>query len=285
MSTALRHSTLFLALALCLVNVPIAAGAEEERMVVAVTILPQKALVSAVAGDLVEVITLVPAGTSPGNYEPTPMEMEAFSKAKVYFTIGVPTEKANILPGAKDMEVVDLASIVAEQYPDRQFASGGRDPHIWLSPKRAVVMVYAIAEKLRELDPDKATTYEANAEAYVAQLVELDQYMASTFGGVSKKVFFAFHPAYGYIAEDYGLTMYSLEENGKEATPRKLAEMIDLARAEGIKTIFSQAEIDSKQPDAFAEEIGGEKIMLTPLSEDYIANLKSMADAIAGSMK
>jgi len=79
--------------------------------------------------------------------------------------------------------------------------------------------------------------------------------------------------------------MYSLEENGKEATPRKLAEMIDLARDEGNKTIFSQAEIDSKQPDAFAEEIGGEKIMLTPLSEDYIANLKSMADAIAGSMK
>jgi len=164
MSTALRHSTLFLALVLCLVNVSIPARAEEERMIVAVTILPQKALVSAVAGDLVEVMTLVPAGTSPGNYEPTPMEMEAFSKAKVYFTIGVPTEKANILPDAEDMEVVDLASIVAEQYPDRQFASGGRDPHIWLSPKRAVMMVNAIAEKLRELDPDNSTNYEANAK-------------------------------------------------------------------------------------------------------------------------
>ncbi len=77
---------------------------------------------------------MVPAGTSPGNYEPTPMEMEAFSEAKVYFTIGVPTEKANILPEAKDMEVVDLASIVAGQYPDRLFSSGSRDPHIWLSP-------------------------------------------------------------------------------------------------------------------------------------------------------
>ena len=145
MSTALRHSTLFLALALCLVNVPIAAGAEEERMVVAVTILPQKTMVEAVAGDLVDVIAMVPAGTSPGNYEPTPMEMESFSKAKIYFTIGVPTEKTNILPEAKDMEIVDLASIVAEQYPDRLFSSGSRDPHIWLSPKRAIVIDDEIA--------------------------------------------------------------------------------------------------------------------------------------------
>ncbi len=283
-SLVLKRFALLLALALCLTGLTVPALAESDKMVVAVTILPQKALAEAVAGDLAEVIAMVPAGTSPGNYEPTPMEMEAFSKAKAYFTIGVPTEKANILPSAKDMAIVDCAAIVAEQYPDRQFSSGSRDPHIWLSPKRAIVMVSAMAAKLGELDPDNAATYTANAEVYVAQLTELDQYMASAFDGMRKKEFFAYHPAYGYIADDYGLTMYSLEEDGKEATPQKLAEMIDLAKAEGIKTIFSQAEIDSKQPDAFAEEIGGEKVMLAPLSEDYIPNLKSMADAIAGSM-
>jgi zinc transport system substrate-binding protein len=61
--------------------------------------------------------------------------------------------------------------------------------------------------------------------------------------------------------------------------------MIDLAEAENIKVIFSQAEIDSKQPDAFAEEIGGEKVMLDPLSEDYIANLEHMAKAISGAVQ
>jgi zinc transport system substrate-binding protein len=79
--------------------------------------------------------------------------------------------------------------------------------------------------------------------------------------------------------------MYELEENGKEATPQHLQDMIDLAKAENIKVIFSQAEIDSKQPDAFAEEIGGEKIMLDPLSEDYIANLEHMAKAISGAVQ
>ena len=64
-----------------------------------------------------------------------------------------------------------------------------------------------------------------------------------------------------------------------------LQQMIDLAKEEGIKTVFSQAEVGSKQPEAFAEEIGGQKVMLNPLAEDYITNLKTMAEAIASSMK
>lgn len=283
-STIRKRAALFLALALYLTGLVVPALAEVEKLVIAVTILPQQALAGAVVGDLADVITMVPAGTNPGNYEPTLMEMEAFSKAKVYFTIGVPTEKANILPDAKDMDVVDLPVIVAERYPDCQFPSGSRDPHIWLSPKRAIVMVNTMAEKLGEVDLNNAATYQANAKVCIAQLNDLDQYIATAFHGKRKKEFIAYHPAYGYIADDYGLTMYALEEDGKEATPQKLAEMVDLAKADGIKTIFSQAEIDSKQPDAFAEDVGGTKVMLAPLSEDYISNLKTMADAIANSM-
>lgn len=79
--------------------------------------------------------------------------------------------------------------------------------------------------------------------------------------------------------------MYALEQGGKEATPQHLAEMIDLAKTENIKVIFSQAEVDSRQPQAFAEEIGGTKEIINPLSADYINNLQAMAKAISGSMK
>jgi zinc transport system substrate-binding protein len=278
-----KLSALLLALTLCFTGVT--ALAEASKLTVAVTILPQKALVEGVAQGLADVVVIVPAGSSPGNYEPTPMEMEAFSKASVYFTIGVPTEAANILPAATDMTVVNLPTLVAAAYPDRTFPSGGRDPHIWLSPKRAIVMVSAIADTLAQVDAANADTYKANAESYVAELTELDQHIAAAFDGMSSKAFIAYHPAYGYLADDYGLTMYSLEENGKEATPEKMMELVDLAKEKGLTTVFSQAEIDSKQPDAFAEEIGGTKVMLAPLAENYIDNLKSMADAIAASAK
>lgn len=284
MKTTIRKlSALLLAFTLCLTGA--SALAETPALTVAVTILPQKALVEGVAQGLADVVVMVPAGSSPGNYEPTPMEMEAFSKASVYFTIGVPTEAANILPSAADMTVVDLPSLVAVAYPDRTFPSGSRDPHIWLSPKRAIVMVNAIADALAQADAANADTYKANAQSYVAQLTELDQHIAAAFSGMATKAFIAYHPAYGYLADDYGLTMYSLEENGKEATPEKMMELVDLAKEKGLTTVFSQAEIDSKQPDAFAEEIGGTKVMLAPLAENYIENLRSMADAIAASAK
>jgi zinc transport system substrate-binding protein len=138
---------------------------------------------------------------------------------------------------------------------------------------------------LASLDPANADTYAANAQAYIAQLTELDSYMTETFDGMAKKEFVVFHPAYGYLAEDYGLTMYALQNDGKEATAQAFAELVDLAKADGINTIFSQAEIDSEQPDAFAEEIGGQKVMLAPLAEDYIPNMRAMADAIAASVQ
>jgi len=255
------------------------------KTTVAVTVLPQKALVEAVCGDLANIITIVPPGNSPGNYEPTPVEMESFSKAAIYFTIGVPTEKANILPKAEKMKIVDLPTKVAEKYPDREFSPGSRDPHIWLSPKRAKVMVETIAQEMSALDTKNAETYQKNVQAYLEKLDQLDSELKTMFTGRRNLKFIVFHPAYGYLADDYGLKMYALEQSGKEATPQHLQEMIDLAKSEKIGVIFSQAEIDSKQPEAFAEEIGGTKEMLDPLSGDYIQNLQKMGRAISEALK
>jgi zinc transport system substrate-binding protein len=74
--------------------------------------------------------------------------MEQFSDASLYFTVGVPAEEASILPAAGDVKVVSLQNAVSSVYTDRTFESGERDPHIWLSPKRAVVMVETIAQEM-----------------------------------------------------------------------------------------------------------------------------------------
>jgi len=256
-----------------------------QKPIIAVTIVPEETFVKAVCGDLAEVITLVPPGNSPGNYEPTPEQMEKFSKASLYFAIGVPTEAANILPDAGDVKIVSLQDEAAAVYAERTFESGERDPHIWLSPKRAKVMVEAIARELVELDGANKDTYQINAEAYIKQLDDLDKEITAALEGVKDRKFIVYHPAFGYLAYDYGLTMYSLEEEGKEATAQHLTEMIDLAKSENIKAIFYQEEIDSSQSEAFAEEIGGRTIQLAPLSPDYIENLKAMAEVMAEVMQ
>lgn len=260
------------------------AQATGDQPVVAVTIVPQQTFIEAVCGDTVKVITLVPPGNSPGNYEPTPMEMQAFNDAVVYFSIGVATEEANILPSAGDMNIVPLHEEVAKVYPDRNFDGLGRDPHIWLSPKRVQVMITAIEEEMTRLYPANQALYQANAQAYIKELEQVDGAIKEALDGVSNKTFIAYHPAFGYLAEDYGLTMIALEEEGKEARPQQLEKIIDQAKEKGIKVIFYQEEIDSSQSQAFAEEIGGQTIQLSPLAADYTNNLRAMATTMAQVM-
>ena len=283
------HTLLGLTLTLCLLMTAGASGAASDnsakKPIVAVTIVPEKTFVEAVCGDLAEVIAMVPPGSSPENYEPTAEKMEKFSDASLYFSIGVPTEEANILPNVGDIKVVSLQDVVAAVYPERTFESGERDPHIWLSPKRVKVMIETIANEMIALDPENEAIYNENAEAYIRQLDELEEQISIALEGVRSKKIIVYHPAFGYLADDYGLEMYALEDEGKEATAKHLQEMIDLANAENIKVIFYQDEIDSSQSEAFAEEIGGKTIQLSPLAANYIENLQNMADTMAAVMQ
>ena len=251
------------------------------KPVVAVSIVPEKTFVEEICGDLVEVVVMIPPGASPENYEPTPKQMEEFSQAQVYFSIGVPAEEQGILPMvSENTKVVDLAAKVAEVYPDLMQGSQ-RDPHIWLSPKRVAVMIQVMTGELCALDPDNAANYNQSSQAFLSVLSSTDEEIRQTLSGLEDPSFIVYHPAFGYFADEYGLTMYALEDEGKEATAKHLAEMADLAKEKGIKAVFYQAEVDKSQAMAFAEEIGGTAVMLEPLSADYIGNLKAMAQAIA----
>ena len=261
---------------------------ESKKPIVAVTIVPEKTFVEAVCGNLADVVVMVPPGNSPENYEPNPKLMTQFAKADVFFAIGVPTENTNILPkigNAKNIKTVKLQEEVAKVYPERNIVQGQRDPHIWLSPKRAKVMVEVIAREMSKIDPANKEQYEKNAKAYVTELDGLDKNIQKTLKGVENKKFVVFHPAFGYLAADYNLQMYALEEEGKEATPQSMRAVIDLAKKENIKAIFYQAEISSKQAQAFADEIGGKTVKLEPLAANYIENYKNMVKLMAEVMQ
>jgi len=258
---------------------------KSDKPVAAVSIVPQAAFAKAVAGDKWQIVTAVPPGSSPENYEPTVSERITLEKAKIYFAVGVPAEDTKILPSlSADTKVIRLQDSVSAVYSDRIIAEG-RDPHIWLSPKRAVVMVRAMAEEFAAADPENGDFYRDNAENYVASLLELDQYIEQKLSAVENKKMIVYHPAFGYLAEDYCIEMYALQEGGRDATLRHMQEMADLAQRENIKAVFYQAETDSKQAEAFARQIGGKAIMLSPLAENYIENLKGMADLLAETMK
>ena len=223
---------------------------------------------------------MVPPGGNPENYSPTPQQMMQFSDADIYFAIGVPAEEANLpqlISLSPTIKVVDLPSLVDRKYPPVTFPSGERDPHMWLSPQRVQEIVRLTAEQLTLLDPLHGDIYAVNSAAYMERLAQLDNDIRSTLADLPNRTIIVYHPAFGYFAADYDLTMIALEEEGKEAAAVDLQRVIDLARAQNIKVVFYQAEIDSKQSRTLAAEIGGQAEMIAPLDPDYIANLHKTA--------
>lgn len=264
-------------------------------LTVAVGIVPEAAFVEAVAGDLVSVVTMVPPGSSPANYQPTAAEMQALSDASIYFTLQMPTEKANILPKVtefnENIQIVDLRAAAAAVYPllsgDGEeldaSATDSVDPHLWLSPKRAMVMVQTIADQLSAVDAANKDTYQVNAADYIAQLTNLDTEIQAVVSNLTSKSFLIYHAAYGYFAHDYGLTMVALESEGKQATAEDLQTVIDYAKQNQITTVFYQEEFDDSQAATVAEEIGGVVQKVAPLSIDYIQGLKDFVSALSKS--
>lgn len=241
---------------------------EENRLIsIAVSIQPEAAFVEAVLGDKGTVTTVIPPGFSPANYQPSPKELMKVSDAYLYFSIGVSAEK-NILPKivSNKTQVISL--------------NEGVDPHIWMSPKRTMVIIETIRDSLSNIDPENADYYATNAKNYLKELESLDLYVKETLGNSHVKSFIIYHPSLGYLADDYGLTMMVIEEDGKAATIETITRVIDFAKENSIKVIFYQEEFDSKQAKIIADEIGGSVIALDILSKDYLNNMKKIIDGL-----
>ena len=259
---------------------------DNEKPTVVVSIAPEAGFVEAVAGNLVNIITVVPPGNSPANYQPNALDMQMISDGDIYFLMQVPTEEANILPKIYDFNeniyIINLRKETEKEYPLRYIDDNSMsvDPHIWLSPKRVMVIVKTIADKLSELDPENMETYKNNAKSYIDRLKELDISIRESVNKMDKKAFMIYHGAYGYFADDYGLQMISIEADGKAATPSDIQDVIDYAIENDIKIIFYQEEFDDVQAQVIATEIGGKVVKASPLSKDYLLALTDFTIAL-----
>ena len=271
-----------------------------EKLSIVVSIVPEETFVKAVAGDLVDIVTIIPPGSSPANYEPSPKQMAKIAESNLYFAIGVPAEESNILPNiinsSENIKVVKLNEVVDQIYPARYFddksliskdneehshddhSHKGRDPHIWMSPKRVVVMITTIRDELIKLDPSNEDIYIENAKSYIMLLNNIDDELEIAFNNVEKKSFIIMHPSMGYFADDYNLNMIPLEKDGKETTASHMHEVIEFALENDIKVIFYQAEFDNKQAETIAAEIDGVTLELKTLSPNYIESLNEIKE-------
>jgi len=272
-----------------------------EKLPVMVSILPQKYFVEQIGKDLVTVDVMVPPGAEPHTFEPKPEQLKALSRAKAYLRIRIDFEQAWMDKFAAvnpKMVIVDttqgiqrLATPAAHHeatHGETPHTSAERrenlDPHIWLSPRLVKTQAQTIADALGQLDPNHRANYQANRQKFQANLDTLDADIRDTLKGVKNRKFIVFHPSWSYFARDYQLEQIPIEVGGQEPSAAELADLIAKAKQNNIKVVFAEPQFSKQTAETIAKEIGGEVVVVDPLSPDWQANLRNISQTFARTM-
>lgn len=247
------------------------AGAASLDIVTTTTVFAD--LIKQVGGDRVNVVSIVPAGADPHTFEPTPREARHIATADVLFVNGLGfeawVEKLLVNAGSPNLQVVTLSQglepiegvsfTVHQGHDDHDHAHDG-DPHFWLDVTHAMHYVRTIESVLIAADPAGAEGYRSRAAAYLAELDELDQWIAERIATIPAKnrVLLTYHDAFAYLAQRYGLDLQGVvvRNPDREPSSRELASLIREVRALGTKAIFAEPQINPRFAQSLAAEAG-----------------------------
>ena len=269
-----------------------------EKIGVAVTIAPLAEFVERIGGDRVQVTVMVPPGSSPHTYEPKPGQLKGLSQSRLYVKVGTGIEfelawLGKILSVNKNLSVCDASRGIRLIRMEEEHHHGeaghhdhpGNDPHIWTSLSNALVMAGNIRDGLIRVDPAFEAGYRKNADAYMLQLRNLRTRITTALQYSRSRKFMVFHAAFGYFADDLNLTQIPLEAGGKEPKAKDIARLINKAKAEKISVIFAEPQFNAKSAEVIAQAIGGQVVLIDPLSGNYLQNMEKMAFAIIEKLK
>ena len=253
---------------------------------VVVSLGPEVEWVNAVGGDKVNVSLMVPSGSDPHTYEPLPNQLTQVSNAKMYIEIGSSIEFENnymdkIKEANPNMLVVNASQGIQLIPNSAENEAETVDPHVWVDPKNAKIMVNNIYNGLVQEDPADKDYFQKNRDQYLQQLDQLDKNTTQLLKGKQNTTILIFHPAFGYYAKDYNLTIVGAMINDEEPSPQRIAMMVDIAKKNNITIVYSEPQYDPKFMQSIASQINGQVLTVSDLDEHYIQNMKNVAMAFS----
>jgi ABC-type Zn uptake system ZnuABC Zn-binding protein ZnuA len=225
-------------------------------------------IVQNVAGDRLKVGVLMPLGADPHSFEPTPQDVARVAKSDVLVVNGAGFEEflSPLLQNAGGKRLVIEASAgLIQRTPDvDEGASRGvtheGDPHFWLNPINVIRYVENIRDGLIQADPAGKDIYTRNAEAYIAQLIDLDSWITAQVAQipVEKRLLVTNHESFGYFADRYGFRVIGAiipsVSTSSSPSAKQLAALIDQIKASGVPAIF----LETGSNPQLAQQIAGE---------------------------
>jgi ABC-type Zn uptake system ZnuABC Zn-binding protein ZnuA len=244
-----------------------------------------------VAGERAQIASLLPLGADPHTYEATPADVVKISESNLLILNGLEYEHfiESLLENADGERLIITASDglephhmeedegeehEGEEHEGEGHAHEAGDPHMWLDPNLVVTYVENIRDGLAQADPDGAGDYQANAEAYIAQLNDLDAWIGEQVAQipVERRLLVTNHEALGYFADRYGFRIVGAvipsTSSGAETSAQALAEVIDQIEATGAPAIF----LGEVENPALARQIAAET-GVTVVEDLYLESL------------
>jgi len=235
-------------------------------------------LTSEIAGDKAEIITMVPSGAEPHDWEPTPKLAIELNKADMLIFNGAGMEtwidKILSIIDKDRTKVVDASMGIKlmkseehneeDEHEKESHHHGSYDPHIWVSPKRAMQQAQNIYDALLEADPDNAEYYGQNKLELDSKLIKLDKDIRDASKTFNSNVIVVSHEAFGYFAYDYGFEQVAIRgvNPQDEPSPSEMAELVRLCRDNGVKYVFFEKLTSPKLSETLAREVGAGTLVL-----------------------
>jgi len=256
-----------------------AAQGGKLRVVATTTIVGD--VVAQVGGDAIALTVLLPVGADPHTFDPSPQDLAKVADADIIFANGAGLEAflERLLENAGgDAEVVEVSEgivfIEAEHHEGEAEPAGddhhheGVDPHTWTDPNNVLRWVDNIEAALALHDPVHAADYKANADAYRAQLRDLDAWVRAQVAAIppENRKLVTDHEAFAYFAQHYGFEQIGAVVPGystaAQPSVRDLADLEDRIRAYGVKAVFVGSTVNPALAQRVAEDTGVRLVFL-----------------------
>ena len=263
------------------------SGAESDRLSVSVSVFPIYDLVRRVAGTDADVALLLPPGRNEHSFDPTPKDIEAASKAKVGVMVGLGLDpwmeklmkdaspKARLLKvgdrvptlpvkddpiGDQEADKARAAAAKAagkkDEHDEHEHEKGATDPHVWLDPERARLIVRAIAEELGKADSAHALDYRTRATEVDVSLAALDKEVETRTKELKMRGFVTFHGSFQYFAERYKLDILAVIEPypGSQPSGAYVKQVLEVIKAKKVPALFSEPQLDPRPAKVLSDE-------------------------------
>jgi len=272
--------TFLFAVSACQKDAKVEVG--RKKLVVVTTLFPLYDFARTIGGERAEVSLLLPPGVEPHHFEPRPSDVAKIENADLFIYTGPFMEPwadsllegigrskliaINAGAGVKLMKTGELNAGEDGHRHGKKEEAGKIDPHIWLDFSNAVKMADNISAGFIAKDPEGENIYAANAEVCKERLRRMDEkYRTSLSGCRVRVIVHAGHFAFGYLAKRYGLGYVSVYPGAtldQEPTPRRMIDIAERIRRQGIRYIFYDDIISPKVAEVLSRETGTGRLSL-----------------------